>query len=125
MIKRVCGLLIISLSLCGSSFSDATESAKTQKKLILVELVMESCSYCEKMEKFVLSKEDVKNAIEKNYIFVKLDIQKDEMPELLTSRITPTFYFLSSDGIKILHEVIGAPSKSEFMILLERFGVNR
>jgi len=125
MIKMVCGLLIISLSLWASSFSDAREKAKAQQKPILVELVMESCLYCEKMEKFILSKEDVKKILEKNYILLKLDIHKDEIPEFLVSRVTPTFYFLSSDGITILHEVIGAPSKSEFIVLLDRYGINK
>jgi|GEM_PF-1946997 len=125
MMKVIVWITIATLSLWSFPFSGIIEKAKEEKKLILIELVMESCSYCEKMERFVLSKEDVKNVLEKNYILVKLDIHKDEIPEFLTSRITPTFYFLNSDGTAILHEVIGAPSKSEFMTLLERFGVKR
>ncbi len=124
MIKTMFIFLMISLCACASNFKDAREKAQIQNKVILIELVMESCSYCEKMDKFVLSKEDVRSIIDKNYIFLKLDIHKDEIPEFLTSRITPTFYFLTTDSI-VLHEIIGAPSKSEFIALLERFGVNR
>ena len=124
MIKIMCIFLMISLSAWGSNFKDVREKAQIQNKVILIELVMESCSYCEKMDKFVLSKEDVRSMIDKNYIFLKLDIHKDEIPEFLTSRITPTFYFLTADNI-LLHEIIGAPSKSEFIALLERFGGNR
>lgn len=124
MIKIMCIFLMISLSAWASNFKDVREKAQIQNKVILIELVMESCSYCEKMDKFVLSKEDVRSMIDKNYIFLKLDIHKDEIPEFLTSRITPTFYFLTADNI-VLHEIIGAPSKSEFIALLERFGGNR
>ncbi len=111
----------MSLSLVASNLTEAMDKAQTQKKLILVELVMESCSYCEKMEKFVLSKEEVKNRLDRHYVFLKLDINKDEIPELLTSRMTPTFYFVSSDASQVLYEVQGAASKSEFVTLLERF----
>jgi len=121
MIKIVCGVLIISLNLLASNLSEAIDKAQTQKKMILVELVMASCSYCEKMEKFVLSKEDVKNILDRHYVFLKLDINKEEIPELLTSRMTPTFYFLSSDATQVLYEIQGAPSKSEFITLLERY----
>ncbi|WP_263833324.1 thioredoxin family protein [Sulfurospirillum oryzae] len=121
MIKILCGFLIMSLSLVASNLTEAMDKAQTQKKLILVELVMESCSYCEKMEKFVLSKEEVKNRLDRHYVFLKLDINKDEIPELLTSRMTPTFYFVSSDASQVLYEVQGAASKSEFVTLLERF----
>ncbi len=124
MMKIIVSLFLMSLSLYAMSFNDIKIQAAAEKKLILVELVMESCSYCEKMEKFVLSKEDVKSIITKNYMLLKLDIHKDEIPEFLTSRITPTFYILTSDNV-ILHEMIGAPSKSEFIALLERFGATK
>jgi len=122
--KIIVSLFLMSLSLYAMSYNDIKIQAAAEKKLILVELVMESCSYCEKMEKFVLSKEDVKSIIAKNYMLLKLDIHKDEIPEFLTSRITPTFYILTSDNV-ILHEMIGAPSKSEFITLLERFGATK
>lgn len=103
------------LNLLSESFDDALLEAKKTNKLLLVELEMEFCPYCERMEKFVLSKEEVKSIIQEHYIFVKLDIHKDTIPENLTSRMTPTFYFLTSDGEKILKEVKGAPSKSDFI----------
>lgn len=124
MMKIIGCVLFISLGLLASSLDDVAAKAKVQNKRIIVELAMESCSYCEKMDKFVLSKEDVKSAIDKSYIFLKLDIHKDEIPELFSSRMTPTFYILTADSI-ILHEVIGAPSKSEFMSLLARFGAQK
>lgn len=124
MMKIIVSLFLMSLSLYAMSFNDIKIQAAAEKKLILVELVMESCSYCEKMEKFVLSKEDIKSIITKNYMLLKLDIHKDEIPEFLTSRITPTFYIVTPDNI-ILHEMIGAPSKSEFIALLERFGATK
>ena len=108
----VCVLILSSWSI---SFEEAQLRAKKEDKKILVELVMASCPYCERMEKYVLSQEDVLKLIEASFVFVSLDIDKDSIPEHLSSRMTPTFYFLSKDGKKILHEIKGALPKSEFI----------
>jgi thioredoxin-related protein len=100
------------------SFGDALKEAKEHHKMILVELIMESCPYCLQMDKYVLSKADVQAKINEKFIFVKLDIDKDEIPDLLTSRMTPTFYFLNETGETVLQEIKGAPSKSEFLTVL-------
>lgn len=114
----LCGLL--SISLWAFNFEEAVMEAKKEHKLLLVELEMESCPYCERMDKFVLSKDDVKKLINEHYVFIKLDINKEVIPEHLTSRMTPTFYFLSSDGENIIEEIKGAPSKSDFINYLNK-----
>jgi len=108
----LCALILSAWSM---SFEEAQLRAKKEDKKILVELVMASCPYCERMEKYVLSQEDVLKLIEASFVFVSLDIDKDSIPEHLSSRMTPTFYFLSKDGKKILHEIKGALPKSEFI----------
>jgi len=101
------------------TFSDAIQEAEKNHKLILVEMVMEFCPYCQQMDKYVLSKEDVQMVINHKYVFLKLDIEKDEIPALFTSRMTPTFYFVNASGEDILYEIKGAPSKSEFLRILK------
>ncbi|MDD2384926.1 MAG: DUF255 domain-containing protein [Sulfurospirillaceae bacterium] len=105
--------------LFSASFETARNEAKKSNKMILVELVMESCTYCEKMDKYVLPNEEVKQVLNDHYIFIKLDINKDEIPDILISRITPTFYFLNTSGEKIIQDIIGAPSKSQFLFYLK------
>ncbi|WP_024953778.1 thioredoxin family protein [Sulfurospirillum arcachonense] len=112
-------LLVTSLFLYAENFEKAVEKARGTDKLILVELEMQFCPYCIRMEKSVLSKLDIKEILENKYIFVKLDIHTDEIPEHLKSRVTPTFYFLSNDGEKILDEIIGITKKSDFKFYLE------
>ena len=118
--KKVILFLLLSITLCAFNFEEAVIEAKKEHKLLLIELEMESCPYCEKMDKFVLSKNDVKKLIDEHYVFVKIDINKEVIPEHLTSRMTPTFYFLSSDGEHIIEEIKGAPSKSDFINYLNK-----
>lgn len=112
-------LLLFSVGLFALSYEDAILKAQKENKKILVELVMESCPFCEHVDKYVLTKEDVRTLLEKEFVFLKLDIDKNEIPDFLVSRMTPTFYFLNAKGDKILHEIKGAPSKSEFIKQLE------
>lgn len=118
--KKIILCALLSISLWSLSFEEAVMEAKKEHKLLLVELEMESCPYCERMDKFVLSKEDVKKLINEHYIFLKLDINKEVIPEHFTSRMTPTFYFLSSNGENIIEEIKGAPSKSDFIHYLNK-----
>ncbi|MDD4507058.1 MAG: thioredoxin family protein [Sulfurospirillaceae bacterium] len=118
--KKIILCVLLSISLWAFNFEEAVIEAKKEHKLLLVELEMESCPYCERMEKFVLSKDDVKKLMDEHYVFIKLDINKEVIPEHLTSRMTPTFYFLSSDGESIIEEIKGAPSKSDFINYLNK-----
>lgn len=118
--KKIILCVFLGMILWATGFEESILKAKREYKLLLVELEMESCPYCEKMDKFVLSKDDVKKLIEEHYVFLKLDINKEVIPEHLISRMTPTFYFLSSDGENILEEIKGAPSKSDFINYLNK-----
>ena len=118
--KKIILCVLLSISLWAFNFEEAVIEAKKERKLLLVELEMELCPYCERMDKFVLSKEDVKKLINEHYVFIKLDINKEVIPEHLISRMTPTFYFLSSDGESVIEEIKGAPSKSDFINYLNK-----
>lgn len=117
--KKVIILCVLINLLFSASFETALNEAKKTHKMLLVELVMESCSYCEKMDKYVLSNDEVKQILNDHYIFIKLDIHKDDIPEILTSRLTPTFYFINASEGKIIKDIIGASSKSQFLAYLE------
>jgi len=57
--------------------------------------------------------------IYEKYLFIKLNTKKDNIPDMMKSRITPSFYFVSNDGSKVLEEAIGLMSKSDFIFYLE------
>lgn len=100
-----------------NSFDEAIKQASKEKKLVLVELTRDFCPYCVRMEKSVLSKEDVKALIKEKYIFITLNLSHDEIPYNLTSKLTPTFYFLNAKG-EIIEEVKGLMKKSDFIFYL-------
>lgn len=113
-------IYFLTLNVWANNYDIAIKKAQDEGKKLLVELVMESCPYCEKVERFVLANQEVKETIENHFIFIVLDIQKDSIPDHLTSRLTPTFYFLNPNNETILFEIKGAPSKSEFLNFLKK-----
>jgi thioredoxin-related protein len=103
------------------STKELIQKAKKDNKIILVEAISKTCYYCKRMEKEVLSLPDVKNAIYKNFIYIKVDIDKTKLPLGLDKRykhMTPTFFTLSPNG-KFKHMYPGAWNKDDFLLILK------
>ncbi len=95
-------------------------NAKKNNKYIIVEATSKDCHYCKKMKDKVLKLKDVKDAINKNYIFVEANIDKTNLPFDLEKdflKMTPTFFFLNENG-KIIKQYPGAWNKKDFLELL-------
>lgn len=78
------------------------EKAKKENKKIMVYATSKTCYFCKKMEREVLSLDEVTKKIEHSYIFLKIDVDEKSLPfELIKEyrKITPTFFILSQKGI--------------------------
>ncbi len=109
-------------ALLGSmSINNLIKKAKDEHKLLLIEASSRTCYYCQKMKKDVLSLPNIQKAIDKNYIFIDIDIDKKNLPLNLGKnfkKITPTFFILTPEG-KLLHAYPGAWNKSDFLLILD------
>ena len=97
------------------------KKAQKQNKLIMVYATSKTCYFCKKMEKEVLNFEDVKNKINKNYIFMKIDVDEVKLPfelQKVYKEITPTFFIVSKDGV-YLKQYTGSWVKSDFLEILK------
>jgi len=103
------------------SIDNLIKKAKNEHKLLLIEASSKSCYYCEKMKKDVLSLPDIQKDIDKNYIFVNIDVDQQKLPlnlEKKYKKITPTFFVITPEG-KLLNDYPGAWNKSDFMLILD------
>ncbi|MCR8709432.1 thioredoxin family protein [Aliarcobacter butzleri] len=97
------------------------EKAKKENKKIIVYASSKSCYFCKKMDRDVLSLEEVKKEMNKNYIFIKNDIEESALPFNLDKeykKVTPTFFILSKDAI-FKKQYPGAWIKSDFLEILK------
>nr|WP_266096225.1 thioredoxin family protein [Aliarcobacter cryaerophilus] len=80
-----------------------------------------SCYFCKKMDKEVFTDNEIKQLLEKNYIFIEIDMDKSSLPFDLQKeykRVTPSFFFVNNNK-KLLTQYPGAWKKNDFIDILK------
>lgn len=102
------------------------KKAKKQNKYILVEATSSNCYYCKKMNKEVFTLDEVKQKLNKNYIFIKANVDKTKLPfnlEKIFLKVTPSFFFLDENA-KVIKMYPGAWNKKDFLNILDEHKKN-
>ncbi len=97
------------------------KEAREKGKHIIVYATSQTCYFCKKMEKEVLGLTQIQEALNEDYIFVKVDVDFVKLPFDLKKRfkgMTPTFFILTSAG-EILNIYPGAWVKNDFLEILK------
>lgn len=99
------------------TYEQALSISKQNNKPIMLKLTADNCKYCIKMDKEVLSDNEVKLLIDANFITVNINVDKEVLPLNLSRTITPTFIFVDKNE-KITSKLPGSWSKQDFIDLL-------
>ena len=113
----ICTSLIFANSDTNSSFEDALKVAQKEHKIIMIELVKEDCHFCKRMDKEVMSDDNISSALSKDFVVVKFDVNKDKLPLGLKKEMTPTFAFVKESG-ELFSIIRGAWNREDFSALL-------
>lgn len=101
------------------NWQEALEEAKKQEKVIFVDAYTTWCGPCKRMSQEVFPNEKVGEFFNRNFINMKLDMEKGEG---LTFRKTypvsafPTLFFINGDG-EVVHQARGAQDVDGFIQL--------
>ena len=121
--KKIFLILTISLSLFAEikwlNLNDGLEMAKKDNKLVLIMMTSPSCGYCVKMDREVLTQKKVIDTLNNFFIPVKIDVSKDDYPDTLRVRGTPTFFFATKDKV-IVNDIVGYRESDEFLSALSK-----
>ena len=98
-------------------YTKALERAKKEDKIILLKLTREHCHFCKKMDREVFTDSEVRDALNRDFIVVELDIVKNNLPLGIKQGMTPTFVFVTKDE-KIMAKIPGSWLKKEFLEIL-------
>lgn len=101
-----------------TNFDEALKKAKKLQKNIMLVLVSNYCPWCRKFEQRVLLKEEINAVIQKNYIPLILNREKDLFPKEFDTGFTPIVHFIDHKTQKSYKEVIGYNNKDEFTYIL-------
>jgi len=99
-------------------YQKALETAKKEDKIILLKLTREHCHFCKKMDREVFAEAEVREALNKDFTVVEIDIKKEELPLGLKKGMTPTFVFVHKDE-EIMAKIPGSWSKKDFLDILK------
>jgi len=100
---------------------DLLEDAIKENKRIIIEASSSTCHFCKKMKREVLDTKQIQENINKDFIFIEIDIDKMELPFGLKKAfqgITPTFFFLSKEG-KLLNHYPGSWNSRDWNLILQ------
>jgi thioredoxin-related protein len=101
-----------------SKYEKAMVIAKKKSQIVMLKLGSSHCRFCKKMDREVLASQEVLTLLNKEFITVDIDVEKDKLPLGLTYKVTPTFFFISKDE-KVISKIQGSWNKKDFIELLE------
>lgn len=95
------------------------KKAKTENKIIFLDAYASWCTPCKKLQKEVFTRSDVGELFNKNFINVKVDMERGEGPQLarlFPLEAYPTLFFIEPSG-KIVRKVIGYRTPEQLIAL--------
>ncbi|WP_457596719.1 thioredoxin family protein [Hydrogenimonas sp.] len=98
-------------------YERARAVASERGKIVMVEATSPHCRYCLRMERTTLRSPRVVAVLKRGFVPVRINVSRGELPEGLTWRMTPTFFFLDGRG-RLLKEVPGAWGEEDFLEIL-------
>ncbi len=110
-------LYISSLFSANIEYKNALIKAKNEHKIIMIMLEKENCHFCKKMEDEVFTDKNISKILDRDFILVKLDVNRDELPLGLKKSMTPTFVFVKESGV-MFSLIRGAWKRDDFISLL-------
>jgi len=102
-----------------TNFEEAMKKSKKLQKNVMLVLVSNYCPWCRKFEQRVLLKDEVNAIIQKNYIPLILNKEKDPFPKAFDTGFTPIIHFIDHKTQKSYKSVIGYNNKDEFTYILK------
>jgi len=101
-----------------SPYLEALEKAKEDDKIIMLAIRAIDCNYCDRMETETLVDEDVKEALEDDFITLHYNQDLELLPLGLSEGMTPNFIFVDKEE-NILQMYPGMRTPEEFIEALK------
>lgn len=95
-------------------FTQAQKKAKKEHKQVMMMYSAVWCPECNYMKEVVFKNQDVVSYIQKHYVVLTLDVQKDTLPEGFDYPGIPVFFFLD-DKAKEKNKIIGGSKANIFL----------
>ncbi len=105
-------------------YEEALKKAKKENKIVMIEGYIHFCRGCIQMDREVFVEDRVKEALNKDFVVVHENMLLEKLPLGLKSLGTPSFYFITNDGKKVIDQLQGIGTVEEFLELLDEIREN-
>ena len=95
-------------------FNTALQKAKNEKKEVMMMYSAPWCPECNYMKEVVFKNKEVSEYIQKHFIVLSLDVQKDTLPDGFNFPGIPAFFFLDENA-KEKNKIIGGDKADKFL----------
>lgn len=96
------------------NFHKALQKARHQNKEIMMMYSAVWCPECNYMKDVVFKNKKVVTYIQKHFVVLTLDIQKDKLPKGFSYIGIPTFFLIDKNA-KLKHKIIGGDKAERFL----------
>lgn len=107
-----------------NDYKKALETAKKEKKDVYVFVGADVCRFCEMFKKLTLSKKEVMDRLEEEYIPVYLSRDRHYIPKCFATKGVPRHYFVTSEG-KVIHDDRGSREPEGFYDILDEVDLKK
>ena len=105
------------------SFDEAIKKAKKENKLIFLDAYAVWCGPCKMMDRTTFQSEEVAKVFNKNFINIKIDMEKGEGPDIARKyqvRAYPTMMLINGDG-KVEKRILGYMKDTQILSEVKDF----
>lgn len=97
-----------------SKYESAIALGKKENKNVIFMITTNGCPWCRKQKKSVLPLPEVQMLLD-SYIFQELNQHDDEYPEMLYTRLVPSFFTINPHSGELINEGIGFQPRDQFI----------
>lgn len=101
-----------------SSFDSIMTKAKSEKKIVFIDVSTEWCGSCKWMEENIFTLKEVSNFYNNNFINIQVDAEKGEgmaIAKRYNVLSYPSYLFINDEGILLSKNTIGGQSSDQFI----------
>ena len=116
-------VLLASQSLFGDiktygNLDEAFAKAKSENKAVALTVVYTNSPWCHKLLKQTVKDKKVEEMLAKNFIYVVLNKDVDQIPDGYKTRMVPTTFFMDKNGQKTAQSAVGYWEADDFLSYL-------
>ncbi|MEA3290371.1 MAG: thioredoxin family protein [Campylobacterota bacterium] len=125
LLFSIVSLFVLSISLNAqglkhtTSYKQGLNDALAQNKPMVIFMYGKNCPWCSRMEQTTFSNKNVVELLNKNFIFIAINQNRNDYPKKFIPKGVPTTYIVDPKSERILNTLMGYKDSKSFLEILK------